>query len=160
MDDINILAQLIYAESGGEDYDTMKMVGSSVIKRLQSKRIKEFGDSISSVINSVASPYYSVTKKSPLLLEAQSGKFKDKMSEDAFKRSYAIASGLVKGTIKPDNVMFFFKPEEEAKLRKKGNNVFNFSYVYPTGKIGKYNVYSYEDPKPKNKSKGTSKKAQ
>lgn len=158
MDDINALAQLIYAESGGEDYDTMKMVGSSVIKRLQSGRIKEFGENIQDVINSTASPYYSVTEKSPLLLEAQSGKFKDKMSEDAFKRSYAIASGLIKGTIKPDNVMFFFKPEEEIKLRKKGSKVFNFSYVHPTGKIGKYNLYSYDEPK--SKSKGTSKKAQ
>jgi len=131
------LAHLIYGEAGGEDLDTKKMVGSSVINRLNSGRAKEFGGSIEEVAQK---GYYAVSKKSKMYEQAVSGNFPDKSSETAWKQSLAVASGLVKGTIKPSAGMFYFTDKEAKQQKKVG---FKFSQVKETGKVGKFNTYSY-----------------
>jgi hypothetical protein len=142
MEDADVLkiAMMGYGEAGGEDYDTMKMVISSAYNRLGANRPKEFGANTDEVLQK---GYYAVSKNSPMYQQAVSGKFPDKLSEDKFKQSLAISSGIARGTIVPDKGHFFFKPTEVTKLKKQGKKAFNFNAVKSIGKVGKYQVYGY-----------------
>jgi spore germination cell wall hydrolase CwlJ-like protein len=140
MDDVQLLAALINGEAAGSDRDTKIMVGSSALKRLQANKPEEFGSTLQEVAQK---GYYAVKNQNELFTQAITGKFPDKKAENAFKESLAIASGLLKGGIEQKDVMFYFKPSEETKMRKKGDKVFNFKAVRSTGKQSEYNLYSY-----------------
>ena len=136
------LTNLIYGEAGGADYKVMTMVGASALNRLDSKRTKEFGSTLGEVMQK-PNAYYAVSKNSKMYQQAMSGKFPDEISEKAYKRSMAIASGLLKGTIERPKGHFYFTDPEIKKLKKKGKKAFDFKKVKEVGKTGKYKVYSY-----------------
>jgi hypothetical protein len=132
MDDrVMKLGQLIYAENGGEDYDTMVMTGSSLLNRLDANRPKEFGADID---EAMFKGYSAVNRNSPMYQQAFNMSFPDKKSEEAFKRSMQVAYGLLEGTIKRHSAQFFWQKGEAMSLRKK---------LKSTGKVGKYETYSY-----------------
>lgn len=139
-EDLDLLAAIIYGESAGESDTTKRLVGSTVINRLNSGRTAEFGETINEIGQK---GYYAMSKNSPLFSQAISKEFPDKKSEQAYKESLAIASGLLKGTIKPDKGLFYFKDDEVEALKKKGKKVFNFDQVKTIGRTGKYNVFEY-----------------
>ena len=143
--EVTALANMIYGEAAGEDYDTMKMVGSSAINRYLSPRDKEFGGTIDQVLQK---GYYAVNHPNTPFKQAVSQKFPDKKSLEAYKRAYAIASGLIKGNIKRDNVHFYFTEDEIKKLEKAGKRKFDFKQVKETGKLKKYRLFSYPEKIP------------
>lgn len=125
------LANLIYGENGGEDYDTMVMTGSTLLNRLEANRPKEFGEDMQSAM---MRGYYAVSNNSPMFQQAVSQKFPDKKSENAYKKTLQVAYGLTNGTIERHKAQFFFKKGEAKSLREK---------LKHTGKVGKYDTYSY-----------------
>jgi len=144
------LANTIYGEAANKDYDTMLMVGSTAINRFDANK-KEFyykneGD-FNHLIKVINKGYYAARDKtgspSPMYLQADEKKFPDKNSELKYKQAYAIASGLIRGTIEPTKGMFYFTPKEEKNLKAKGDKVFNFKAVNKVSTVGGYNVYSY-----------------
>ena len=140
MDDVHVLAALINGEAAGSDRETKIMVGSSALKRLAANKPEEFGSTLQEVAQK---GYYTVKDQNEPFKQAVTGNFPDKKAENAFKESLSIASGLIKGGIEQKNVMFYFKPSEETKMRKKGSKVFNFSAVKPSDSVGGYNTYTY-----------------
>jgi hypothetical protein len=150
--DINQVAAIIYGEGASTDDETMRMIGSSVFNRLDANRAEEFGDSIASVGQK---GYYAVKDNTDLYQQAVTGKFPDKVSEDAYKRALAQASGLAKGTIDRHSAMFFFKDKEVKNLKSKGSKVFNFDAVNEGETVGEYRTYSYGGGKKQAKSDGS-----
>lgn len=139
-EDLLLLTALIYGEAASESPDVKTMVGSSVVNRKNSGRVAEFGDSINEIGNK---GYYAMSNNSPLFQQAMTQQFPDEKSEKAYKESLAIASGLLKGTIKPSKGMFYFTDDEIEKLKKKGKKYFDFDQVKTVGKKGKYTVFEY-----------------
>ena len=134
------LANAIYGEAASEDIDTMKMVGSVALNRLEAGKIDEFGSSMPEVLQK---GFYAVSNPNEPYKQAISGQFPDKLSETKYKQALSIASGLVRGTIDRSKGQFYFTDNEVKKLKGKGKKSFNFDVVKPTGKVGKYNTYSY-----------------
>ena len=135
--DLLALTNTIYGEAAGASFDVKKMVGSSVINRLMSGKHQEFGASIPEIAQK---GYYAVSQQNEPYKQAVQQKFPDKVSELAYKQSLAIASGLMKGTIKPDDAMFYFTKKEIAKQKKVG---FKFERTRETGSVDKYTTFSY-----------------
>lgn len=138
--DIISLANMIHGEGASSDYDTKVMIGSTAINRMNANRPQEFGYTMPEVLQK---GYYAVSNPNIPYKEAIAQKFTDDKSETEYKKSLAIASGLVKGTIKPKDGMFYFTKKEIAKLKKQGKKVFNFNVVKDVGDVGDYSVYSY-----------------
>ena len=137
--DTALLAGIIYGEAANKDYDTMKMVGSTVINRLKSGKVEEFGGNMNDVI---MKGYYAAKNPNEPYKEVQTRNFKSPESIEKYKQAYAIAGGLTRGSIEPDKGLFYFTPKEETKLRKTPK-VFNFKNVKESGKVGGYTVYDY-----------------
>jgi spore germination cell wall hydrolase CwlJ-like protein len=138
-DPIQELAAVIYGEAANQKPEVMQMVGSTVLNRLNSGRSTEFGATLPEIIQK---GYYAASGQNEPYKQAITGKFPDKIAEKAYKQSYAIASGLVKGTIKPAKGMFYFTKSEIAKLRKN-KKAFDFSKVKNVGDSGDYQVFDY-----------------
>ena len=138
--DLKELAAIIHGEGASTKADVKTMIGSSVLNRLDAERYEEFGASMEEIGQK---GYYAAKDGTTLYQNAKEGNFPDDMSEKSYKESYAIASGLIKGTIPRHDAMFFFTPPEETKLRKKGKKHFNFDLVKSQGEVGDYNTYSY-----------------
>jgi hypothetical protein len=133
--DANILAlaNTIYGEGASSDYDTKVMIGSSMINRYKSGRTKEFGATLPQIAQK---GYYAVSNPNVPYKQALSGKFPDDASANAYKQSMAIASGLIKGTIKPVEGQFYFTDKEKPKM--------NWKLLKEVGRTGKYKVWSYK----------------
>jgi spore germination cell wall hydrolase CwlJ-like protein len=129
--DVVNIANLIYAENGSEDYDTMVMTGSSILNRVDANRPQEFGEDIT---DAMTKGYYAVSNNTPMFQQAAYQKFPDTKSEEAYKRALQVAYGLKNGTIERHKAQFFFKKGEATSLRKK---------LKPQGTVGKYQTYSY-----------------
>lgn len=129
-DDIKALAQMAYAENGGEDDDTVKMTVQTALNRLNSGRTKEFGATMPDVLKK---GYYAVSKNSPLHEQAVSGKFPDLQSKARFAQVHKLTQAIV-GDEDYGDGMFYFKPDEAKSLKKN---------LRKTGNVGKYEVYSY-----------------
>ena len=129
--DVTNLANLIYAENGSEDYDTMVMTGSTLLNRVEANKPQEFGEDIT---DAMVKGYYAVSNNTDMFQQAAYQKFPDKQSETAYKKAVQVAYGLKQGTIERHPAQFFFKKGEASGLRKK---------LKSTGKVGKYDTYSY-----------------
>lgn len=136
----NQLAAGIYSEVASEDSDTMKLVGSSIINRMNSNRDSEFGVNLPEVMQK---GYYGVRENTDLYQQAVTGKFPDKLSENKYKQALAIASGLLRGTIEPNKGEFYFTEKEIQKMKKRGKKAFDFDQVKDLGQVGKYRVFGY-----------------
>lgn len=136
--DVMKLASLIFGEGSSTDSETMRMIGSTVLNRVDAKRTKEFGVDMDEVIQK---GYYAAKDNSPMYKMATSQKFDDEPSKKAWKRAYQVASGLLTGTLERADGHFYFTPEEITKQKKARS--FNFKVVKPTGEYGPYKVFSY-----------------
>lgn len=140
------LANIIFGEAAGASTPTMHMVGSAVLNRLESGRAGEFGSTIEEVINSEKSPFYAVKGKdgNKNYEMALSQKFDNEISEQAYKRALQIAGGLLSGSIDRHKVQFFFTDDEVKNIKKsRKKDKFDFKKVVETGRVGKYNTFSY-----------------
>lgn len=81
--DVDLLARLITAESGGEGYNAMLSVGAVVVNRVQNPL---FPSNISGVINEVSAGYYQFT---PVL----NGTIKNLASQGAINAAYEVLKG-------------------------------------------------------------------
>jgi len=136
--DILAIKQAVYGEGAGADDATMKMMAQSIINRANSGRSKEFGGNVPEILKK---GYYAVRNPNEPYKQAISGEFPDTQSKAAWGR----ASKLVDIAMsEPDSGkhQFYFKPEEEVKLRKNPK-AFNFNAVKPMGQQGGYNLYGY-----------------
>ena len=138
MNDVVELANVIYGEAAGEDFDTMRMVGSTILNRFKSGRNIEFGYTIPEIIQK---GYYAAINQNEPYQQALSQKFPDKNAENKYKTALQIASGLYKGTIEPQEGMFYFTDKEIRKMQK--NKSFDFGLVREINKTGKYRIFSY-----------------
>jgi len=132
------LANMIYGEAASENYDTMLMVGSSAINRLNANK-PEFGGTLPEVLQK---GYYSVSNPNIPYKQALEQKFPDKKSETKYKQALAISSGLLKGTIDLKKGQFYFTEKEISKF-KKNPKKFNLKAVKELDGVGNYRVYSY-----------------
>jgi len=139
MSDIINIANAIYGEAANQPADIMKMVGSTIVNRALSGRHQEFGASFPEIIQK---GYYAASNPNVPYKQALAQKFPDSKSENQYKQALQIASGLVKGTIKPDEGLFYFTDKEINKL-KKNPKAFNFKKVKEVGKSGGYRVFKY-----------------
>lgn len=137
------LANIIYGEAGGAKDNVKSMVGSTVLNRLDSGRIVEFGDTVDNVINSQRSPYYAASQNSNMFSQATNQKFPDKESERAYKKSLQIANGLMRGMIPRHKAMFYFEGKEISGMKRSKKKVFDFKKVKETGKVSKFHTFSY-----------------
>lgn len=135
--DIKMLANAIYGEMAGQDYDHMLMAGSTAINRLNAKREKEFGKDLNEVLEK---GYYAVSKRNQPYRQAIKNAFKTNKEVGSYQQAVDIASGLLRGTIKPMPGHFYFTDEEIPKQKEAG---FKFKEVKPAGKVGKFSVFSY-----------------
>jgi hypothetical protein len=133
------LANAIFGEAASEDYDTMLMVGSTVLNRLNANKPQEFGASLPEVLQK---GYYAVSNPNEPYKQALEQKFPDKNSENKYKQALLISSGLLKGTIKPKEGHFYFTAKEIKKL-KRNPKKFNLNAVKEKDSVGNYRVYSY-----------------
>jgi hypothetical protein len=137
--DVRDLANMIYGEVGSLDKDAMIMVGSTAVNRLKSGKAQEFGGSMRDVLQK---GYYAISNPNIMTKQALSGKFPDDNSANKYKLAITVASGLMKGGIKPTEGHFYFTDNEINKL-KKNPKAFNFRAVKKIGKVNKYTVYGY-----------------
>jgi len=141
--DLKELAAIMHGEGASTKANVKIMIGSSVLNRLDAEKYEEFGASMEEVGQK---GYYAAKDGTELYQNAKEGNFPDDMSEKSYKETYAIASGLIKGTIDRHAAMFFFKQKEENRIRKagaKGKKEFNFDLVKEQGQVGDYRTYSY-----------------
>jgi len=138
--DIMELANIIYGEAANQKPEVMKMVGSTVINRLNAGKVEEFGASIPEVIYK---GYFAASNPNTPYQQARTGQFPDEKSQHAYKQAMQIASGLLKGTIAPDQGQFYFTKKEIANLKKKPK-AFNFKAVKSFGSVGDYEVFGYK----------------
>jgi len=136
------LANMIYGEVGSLDYDTMVMAGSTALNRVDANRPKEFGSTLSEVIN-YPNVYYAVQNQNDPYTWATSGKFPNAEEEARYKKALSVAYGLRAGTIDRREGHFFFTDKDVKRLKKKGKRAFDFTKVKSLGKQDKYNIYSY-----------------
>lgn len=154
IDALEPLAAVIYAASENDDTDFMRMVGSTVLNRLESGR-EEFGahnGRISEVINNPRSPYYE--KNSKLYDQFSKRAFKTEAEKQRAKQATAMASALVRGTVERVPGEFWFNKKElenfkknpglfyldrveqvgEYKTKQTGTDFFTFAYPKSSGK--------------------------
>lgn len=136
--DVMKLASLIFGEGASTDSETMRMIGSTVLNRIDANRVNEFGGDLDEVIQR---GYYAAKDNSPMYQMATSQNFSDEPSKMAWKKAYQVASGLLTGSLERTDGHFYFTPEEIAKQKKAKS--FNFKVVKPTGEYGPYKVFSY-----------------
>jgi spore germination cell wall hydrolase CwlJ-like protein len=134
------LANMIYGEVGSLDEETMAKVGSTMFNRMNAGREQEFGLSQMDVLRK---GYNAVKDSNDPYTWATTGKFPNKDEEGRYKKALQVAYGLEMGSIPIQEGMFFFTPKEEARMRKQGKKVFDFSQVRKVGNDKNYNYYSY-----------------
>jgi hypothetical protein len=139
MNEVAQLANMIYGEGANQPVEVMKMMGSSAINRVQAGRAAEFGGDLPTVLQK---GYYAVSNPNTPYKQAVEQKFPDQESETKYKQALSIASGLLRGTIKPDEGQFYFTDKEINKL-KRNKKAFDFKKVKEVGKVGKYRVFGY-----------------
>lgn len=137
-DEIFQLAALINGEGADQPDDVKTMIGSTVLNRLESGRVKEFGASIPEIIQK---GYYAAINKNKPYTQALTQTFPDKVSQGAYNRALQIAYGLANGTIERTKGEFFHTPSEIKK--QKAAKAFNYDAVKNVGEIGPYKVFSY-----------------
>jgi len=133
------IAQAVFGEGANASPEVMKMMAQSMINRARSGRKEDFGATIPEILQK---GYYAVSKQNKPYKQAVSNKFPDALS----KEKWGIAQQVVKNILQDQDfgdVLFYFTPEEETEMKKKGKKVFDFSKVKPKGKADKYNLYSY-----------------
>lgn len=136
--DILAIKRAVYGEGASTDDATMKMIAQSIINRAKSGRSGEFGGNVNEILKK---GYYAVKNPNTPYKQALSGKFPDVQSKAAWGR----VQKLVDIAMSEENSgkhLFYFKPEEEVKLRKNPEK-FDFKMVKPMGKQGGYNLYGY-----------------
>jgi len=131
------LAQVVFGEAANQDYDTMKMVGQSVINRYMAKRKKEFGKTIPEIINK---GYYAAKNRNSPYKQALSGVFNDEMSKQKWSQAQQAVSDILSNQ-DFGNVMFYFTPDEITKQTKAGT--FDFNLVKPFEDVGIYKTFAY-----------------
>ena len=139
--EILALQQGVYGEAANQPYEVKKMVMQSVLNRLKSGKIKEFGRTIPEILNK---GYYAVKNKNVPYKEALSGKFNNPLSASAWKETQQVYNDIMKNQ-DFGNAMFYFKPDEISAIQgsKNGKKIFNFQKVVPIGTVGDYSVFTY-----------------
>jgi hypothetical protein len=133
------IAKAVHGEGAGASKEFRKMVASTILNRIESGRTKEFGSSLPEVLQK---GYYAVSNPNTPYKEASSMKFKDKASENSFKETLQLVSGLIKGTIERDKGLFYFNQKELARL-KKNPKAFDLSKVKNVGGVDNFQVFDY-----------------
>ena len=85
-------------------------------------------------------------------MEAMNQKFPDKMSEDSFKETVAVVSGLLRGKVKKTPAVFMLTPKEVERIKK--SKAMNMDLLEKTGANETWNFYRYK-PAPVAKAKGS-----
>ena len=117
-DEINLLARLIYAESGIESYQTQLKVGSVVLNRINSD--EEFPDDI-----------YSVVYESGQFSVVSDGTINQSPSDTSIQAAKYLVSN---GSVLPENVLYFYE-------KSVTNNWVNTRAVYG---VYDHTVFAYD----------------
>jgi hypothetical protein len=133
------IAKAVHGEGAGASKEFRKMVASTILNRADAGRGKEFGGSIPEILQK---GYYAVSNPNEPYKEASSMKFKSKESENSFKETLQLVSGMMKGTIKRYPGLFYFNAKEVARL-KKSPREFDLSKVRDVGGVDSFRVFDY-----------------
>lgn len=136
--DLIAIAEMVYAENGLESEDVIRMTIQTAFNRLMAGRPREFGSVVSEVLEK---GYYAVSKETPEYLQAKRQCFPIESERHRFDDILDMVRWIY-DTRTFGEAMFYFRPHEEAQLKKKPRS-FNFEAVRFLGVIGPYNVYSY-----------------
>ncbi|MCP3684120.1 MAG: hypothetical protein GY861_15675 [bacterium] len=150
-EEIKHLAALIHGASNHKSsYDQRVAFGSTALNRITSGR-SEFGidgvapQTVSDAIYSNKSPYYESNGKNERFNNYMAGNIAS-FNEKEAKRNLQIASGLIKGTIKPSAGQFFIRDSE-----KKASKM-DFTKLDKVNTLGGFGIYSYKEKKQKAKA--------
>lgn len=138
--DLINLTNALFGEVASEDKDTMVMVGSTMLNRLEANRPEEFGSTVPEVLQK---GYFAVSNPNVPYRQAITRDFPDKVSENKYKQALAVMSGLHKGTIDRREGHFYFTDAEIKKIKRRKKKTFNFKAVEPRGEAGPYKVFGY-----------------
>jgi hypothetical protein len=134
-----LIADAVFGEGANQPIEVRKMIASTIINRLNSSRKKEFGETPEEVLNR---GFYAVSNPNVPYKQASAQKFPDKKSENIYKETLQLVSGMLKGKISPDKGEFYFTNKEIVNLKKNPKR-FDFAKVKHQGKSGDYQVFSY-----------------
>ena len=138
------IQDMAYGEAAGSDNETTKMVIQSALSRYLSGRSDFSPKGGGTIADLVKKGYYAVSNPNDPYKEATSGKFANVKSKARHAEiGTQLEAILGDKDYSTDNAQFYFTPEEEARMRRQGSKVFDFSKVKPKGKVGIYNTYSY-----------------
>jgi len=133
------VADAVFGEGANQPIEVRRMIASTIINRMNSGKVAEFGGDYSTILQK---GYYAVSNPNTPYTQASTNKFPDKNSENIYKETLQMVSGLMKGTIPLDKGLFYFTPKEIQKL-KKNPKAFDFTKVKNVGSSGDYQVYDY-----------------
>ena len=138
------IQDMAYGEAAGSDNETTKMVIQSALSRYLSGKPEFSPKAGGTMADLLQKGYYAVSNPNAPYKEATSGKFTNVKSKARHAEiGTQLDAILGDKDYSKDNAQFYFTPEEEARMRRQGSKVFDFSKVKSKGKVGIYNTYSY-----------------
>ena len=131
------VAAMTYGEMGSEDTEHWRMAASSYFNSIGQG---EWADLSSDEL--LNQRYFAVQNKNDPYTWATTKKFPSKEEENRFKRVYSFVSAMARGKEPKSDAQFFWtNPEVEKQTRNKS---INFDLLKKTGRVGKFNTYSYK----------------
>lgn len=138
------IAATVYGEASNQDYKTKVKIASTILNRFESGK-KEFGADTGNMSDVLHKGYDSARDSSPQFKQAMLGDFPDKDSENSYKESLGIVSGLLKGVIPREKGEFAMTDKGVANVKKK--NLMDMNKVENLGKSGSFNFFGYPSKK-------------
>lgn len=141
--DVQQIAAATYGENRGQGDAAVLHTASSIYNRLGKREWSGMGvsDVLQNGYNAVNN-----TSNNKGYSDAMSNIFKDKESENEYKRIYAKVAAINRGAIEPTDTQFYFKQPEINKMTK--NKTFDFSKVEEgqsfNTKNGKFRTFHYK----------------
>lgn len=150
--DILTFAWIVYSEMADDGEEEMFMCGSCLYNMIMAGRPEEFGTSIDEIGRK---KFYGYSGKNDAYWEFY--KFMQCDSDWDIRnipaivvqkgcQAYKTAIDLIRGFVTPMPGLFYFEDKEQTMLRMTGR--FDFSLCRQTGRVGKYNVWTYKEARP------------
>ena len=139
MDDATLynISSMVYGEMGSEDKEHWRMAASSYFNSFGKG---EWADLSSDEL--LNQRYYAVQNKNDPYTWATTKKFPYKEEENRFKKVLSFVSAMSRGKEAKSDAQFFWTNPEVVKQTK--NKSINFDLLKKTGRVGKFNTYSYK----------------
>ena len=144
---IQYIAAVTHGEMRNQPEEAKLHVISSIVNRLGKGEWRGLD------LKGLSDKYYyavrdSKSGKNTGFSEAISGKFRNKSDESDFKKTLMLTSAVIKGHRQPYDTQFYFNTKEDARQKKAGRKVFDYSKVKSVGDFdaggSRFTAYAYK----------------